>query len=537
MTEHTMNKPILTVASLSVEFSQGEKHFRAVDDVAFSLNKGETLALVGESGSGKSVTAHSILKLLPYPVARHPSGSILFEEQSLLPLDEKAMRGIRGNKISMIFQEPLTALNPLHTVGKQIGEIIALHHPDFSGKTALNERVVALLEKVKIRDPESKLNAYPHELSGGQRQRVMIAMAIANEPDLLIADEPTTALDVTVQAQIIDLLKDIQARMGMAILLITHDFNVVKRMADSIAVMKDGKIVEVGPRDQVLTAPSNEYTQMLLAAEPHGHPVVLPDGGSPILSGSNITVDFQMGENWFFQKKHYFRALDGIDFELLQGETLGIVGESGSGKSTLAAAILQLTPSVGDIVFSGTAISKIAEKELRPMRKDMQMVFQDPFGSLSPRMSIAQIIGEGLNVHDRLSKDDIDKRIVDVLDEVDLDPAIRHRYPHEFSGGQRQRIAIARAIILKPKLIVLDEPTSALDRSVQGQVIELLKKLQHKYQLSYLFISHDLKVVRSISHKIIVMREGKIVESGSCESLFTSPKEKYTKELLQAALA
>lgn len=526
---------LLSIKNLSTQFVQGDKIVNAVNNVNFDIYPGETVALVGESGSGKSVTAHSILKLLPYPSARHPSGEVWFEQQQLLALKPNKLRAIRGHSIGMIFQEPLTALNPLHTVGQQIGEIISLHR-GLQGR-ALQARIVELLEQVEMPNPQQKFKAYPHELSGGQRQRVMIAMAIANEPELLIADEPTTALDVTVQAQILALLNTIQQRMGMAILIITHDLNVVKNFADRVLVMQQGELVESNRTQSLFENPQHAYTQSLLAAEPSGDPVKLSENNVPVLlSTDHLQVDFALPKKWFFQQADYFTAVAGASVSIKKGETLGVVGESGSGKSTLAMAILRLVHSSGAITFQQQRIDQFDQQQLRPLRKDLQIVFQDPFGSLSPRLCVADIISEGLSVHQQLSAEQREQQVIDVLTEVGLDPNIRYRYPHEFSGGQRQRIAIARAIILQPKLIILDEPTSALDRSVQVQVLDLLKFLQEKYQLSYLFISHDLQVVRSISHHTIVMKAGEIVESGSSEQLFKQPQHPYTQQLLAAAL-
>ncbi|WP_101759459.1 ABC transporter ATP-binding protein [Oceanicoccus sp. KOV_DT_Chl] len=528
--------PLLRVKQLSTRFRQGNTSTDAVKQVSFVVNPGETVALVGESGSGKSVTAHSILGLLPYPMANHPSGEIFFHDQQLLHLDAKKLKKIRGNKISMIFQEPLTALNPLHKVGQQIAEVISLHQ-GLRGQ-ALQQRVIDLLTQVEIPLPADKANAYPHELSGGQRQRVMIAMAIANEPELLIADEPTTALDVTVQSQILDLLSTIQQRMGMAILLITHDLSVVRQIADRVLVMQQGELVEQQDTEQLFSLPQHPYTKMLLAAEPAGDAVtsMRTKESKPLLITKNLSVKFPIGKHWFYQKPKTFSAVREASLELYPGETLGVVGESGSGKSTLAMALLRLTASEGLIEFQQQPIHTYSQQQMQAVRKQIQVVFQDPFGSLSPRMSVADIISEGLRVHYQLTDEECDQRVVEVLNEVDLDPAIRHRYPHEFSGGQRQRIAIARAVILKPKLIILDEPTSALDRSVQIQVLELLKDLQRRRQLSYIFISHDLPVVRSISHRMLVMKGGDIVESGESQSIFENPQHPYTQQLLAAAL-
>jgi microcin C transport system ATP-binding protein len=529
-----MSETLLSVEQLSTVFQQGQQTIKAVADVSFSIQSGETLALVGESGSGKSVTAHSILRLLPYPKAQHPDGRILYAGQDLLQASQQQMRGIRGNAISMIFQEPLTALNPLQTVEKQIAEVLELHR-GLRGN-ALRSQVIELLEQVNIDNPEQRLNSYPHQLSGGQRQRVMIAMAIANEPRLLIADEPTTALDVTVQAQILELLKSIQKRTGMSILLITHDLSIVKRYANRVAVMQHGKLVEQSDCETLFHSPQHAYTQQLLAAEPQGEPVTRDQAAAPIIHSEQLTVRFPLAKSWLFAKRQYFTAVDKARISIRAGETLGVVGESGSGKSTLAMALLKLIESDGDIAFDGQRIEHFSVRQMRPLRQSIQVVFQDPFGSLSPRMSITDIISEGLKVHQQLDQQNCEKRVVEVMTEVGLDPDIRHRYPHEFSGGQRQRIAIARAVILKPKLIILDEPTSALDRSVQIQVLDLLKSLQEKYRLAYLFISHDLKVVRSISHQLIVMKQGEIVEQGSGQAIFESPQHPYTQQLLAAAL-
>jgi microcin C transport system ATP-binding protein len=527
---------LLEIHNLSTVFTQGDESFSAVSNVSLTVKAGETVALVGESGSGKSVTALSILQLLPYPAACHPAGKILFKGQDILAVNKQQLRRIRGNDISMIFQEPLTALNPLQTIEKQIGEIVELHQ-GLRGN-ALQQHVLELLHQVKIREPEQRLASYPHQLSGGQRQRVMIAMAIANEPDLLIADEPTTALDVTVQVQVLELLKEIQQRLGMSILLITHDLGIVRRYADHVAVMKDGQLIEQQTTQRLFEAPEHSYTKNLLSSEPAGEPVPInhQQASDKLIIGKDLTVKFQLPKTRLFQKRDYFTAVDKASIQIKPGHTLGIVGESGSGKSTLAMALLKLNHSEGMIEFNGQNISDFSVKKMRPLRKSMQVVFQDPFGSLSPRMSIAEIISEGLNIHQTLSPEDCEQRVIDVMNEVGLDPAIRHRYPHEFSGGQRQRIAIARAVILQPKLIILDEPTSALDRSVQIQVLDLLKTLQQKHQLAYLFISHDLKVVRSISHDVAVMKQGKIIEQGPSKAIFDNPQNGYTQQLLAAAL-
>ena len=526
--------PLLSVSDLSVAFRNGDETTLAVDRVSFSIQKGETVALVGESGSGKSVTALSILKLLTYPPASHPSGHVLFKGEDLLHADEEALRRVRGNEITMVFQEPMTSLNPLHTIERQIGEIIALHS-GLSGDQA-RSRILALLEEVGLRDAASRLNAYPHQLSGGQRQRVMIAMALANEPDLLIADEPTTALDVTIQAQILDLLKEIQKRRNMAILFITHDLGIVRRLADRVCVMTKGQIVEQGAVKDIFTSPQHDYTKKLLAAEPKGIAEPLPQTARLLLKADHLKIWFPIKRGFLQRTVGHIKAVDGVSLALHEGETLGVVGESGSGKTTLGLALLRLISSEGPIVWLGSSIDSYSSKMMRPLRRDMQIVFQDPFGSLSPRLSIADIIAEGLEVHQpHLSEKERETLVSSALYDVGLDPETRHRYPHEFSGGQRQRIALARAIVLNPKFIVLDEPTSALDMSVQAQIVEILRDLQKTRKLAYLFISHDLTVVKALAHRIMVMREGTVVEEGEAETLFASPKQAYTKALFEAA--
>jgi microcin C transport system ATP-binding protein len=530
-----MSEKLLEVKDLSVAFSQGGRTTLAVDKVSFSIGKGETLALVGESGSGKSVSALSILKLLPYPSASHPSGSIRFKGEEMLDSDERDLRRVRGNDITMIFQEPMTSLNPLHTVERQIGEILELHQ-NLKGEAA-RARIVDLLSKVGIRDPETRLLDYPHQLSGGQRQRVMIAMALANNPDLLIADEPTTALDVTVQAQILKLLKELQAEFGMAMLLITHDLGIVRHMADTVVVMQRGKAVETGDAKAVFANPQHPYTKLLLTAEPKGAPPPSDTSAPVVLETKNLKVWFPIKRGFFRKTVGHIKAVDGVDATVRSGQTLGVVGESGSGKTTLGLALLRLIRSEGPIVYMGRNIDGYNTAAMRPLRKEMQIVFQDPFGSLSPRLSIQQIVEEGLTVQGRdLGYEERREIVARALTEVGLDPSTMDRYPHEFSGGQRQRIAIARALALEPKFIMLDEPTSALDMSVQAQIVDLLREIQQKHNLAYLFISHDLKVVRALANEVIVMRNGVTVESGPTAEVFSNPRTDYTKALIAAAL-
>ncbi|MGJ4926849.1 ABC transporter ATP-binding protein [Bradyrhizobium sp. HKCCYLS2038] len=529
-----MTQPLLSVSDLSVAFHQGGRATTAVDHVSFDIKRGECVALVGESGSGKSVSALSVLKLLPYPVASHPSGSIRFKGRDLLPLSEGEMRGIRGSDISIIFQEPMTSLNPLHTIERQISEILHLHRPISS--SAARTRVLELLTQVGIPEPETRLASYPHQLSGGQRQRVMIAMALANEPDLLIADEPTTALDVTVQAQILALLADIRARLGMSLLFITHDLGIVRRIADRVCVMNGGKIVEQGPVEQVFTAPQHPYTKALLAAEPKPDPAPPRPDAPVVMQAKDLKVWFPIKRGLFRSTVGHIKAVDGVSVAVRKGETLGVVGESGSGKTTLGLAMLRLISSDGPIVFLGKEIQGLTFKDVRPFRRDMQIVFQDPFGALSPRMSVGDIIAEGLTVHQPdLSEDAREAKVVKALNDVGLDPATRFRYPHEFSGGQRQRISVARAVVLEPSFVVLDEPTSALDMLFQSQMVELLRELQRKRELTYMFISHDLRVVAALASHLIVMRHGKVVEEGPAAELFKSPKTDYTRALFAAA--
>jgi microcin C transport system ATP-binding protein len=529
-----VNQPLLSIRDLSVAFRQQGGTSLAVDRISFEIKGGECVALVGESGSGKSVSALSILKLLPYPTASHPSGSIRFKGRELLSLSENDMREIRGNDISIIFQEPMTSLNPLHTVESQIGETLRLHH-SISGSMA-RARTLELLQQVGIPEPETRLGSYPHQLSGGQRQRVMIAMALANEPDLLIADEPTTALDVTVQAQILSLLADIRTRLGMSLLFITHDLGIVRRIADRVCVMNGGKIVEQGAVEQVFTAAKHPYTRALLAAEPRPDPAPPRPHSPVVISADDLKVWFPIKRGLLRSTVGHIKAVDGVSVAVRKGETLGVVGESGSGKTTLGLALLRLISSDGPIVFLGRNIQGLRFKAMRPFRRDMQVVFQDPFGSLSPRMSVGDIVAEGLSVHQpSLSRAEREARVVKALQDVGLDPDMRHRYPHEFSGGQRQRISIARAVVLEPNFIVLDEPTSALDMLFQAQMVDLLRELQRKHDLTYMFISHDLRVVASLASHLIVMRQGKVVEEGQAAELFKNPKTDYTRALFAAA--
>ena len=526
--------PLLQITNLSVTFAQGGQTTLAVGNVSFEIAMGETLALVGESGSGKSVTALSVLKLLSYPPASHPSGQILFKGEDLISADESALRKIRGNAITMVFQEPMTSLNPLHTIEKQIGEILSLHK-GLTGERA-KKRILELLEEVGIRDAANRLDAYPHQLSGGQRQRVMIAMALANEPDLLIADEPTTALDVTVQAQILRLLKDIQNRRGMAMLFITHDLGIVRAIADRVCVMTHGKIVEQGKVADIFDHPQHPYTQKLLAAEPKGEPHTVPADAHEVMRAEALKVWFPIKRGFFKKTVGHVKAVDGVPLRIRAGETVGVVGESGSGKTTLGLAMLRLISSEGPIAYLGNRIDGLNSNAMRPLRRDLQIVFQDPYGSLSPRLSIADIVGEGLEVQNAaLSLEERREIVAQALIDVGLDPKTMDRYPHEFSGGQRQRIAIARAVVLNPKFIVLDEPTSALDMSVQAQIVDLLRDLQRRRNLAYLFISHDLKVVKALANHVIVMRDGHVVEEGPADTLFTSPQSDYTKALFAAA--
>ncbi|WP_300303680.1 ABC transporter ATP-binding protein [Ferrovibrio sp.] len=525
-------QPLLRVKDLSVRFGADAD---AVRHVSFDIRRGETLALVGESGSGKSVTALSVLQLLPYPLASHPNGSITFRSgEELVGAPEPVLRGIRGNRIAMVFQEPMTSLNPLHSIERQINEVLFLHKG--LDKAAARARTLELLRLVGLPEAEKRLDAYPHQLSGGQRQRVMIAMALANEPDLLIADEPTTALDVTIQAQILKLLKDLQAKLGMAILLITHDLNIVRRVADTVCVMTQGEIVEAGPVADIFAAPRHAYTKKLLAAEPKGKPQIADTDAPVVAEAKDVKVWFPITAGLLRRTIGHIKAVDGISLSIRAGETLGVVGESGSGKSTLAYALLRLQKSEGSIRFDGRELQGSSWAEMRPLRKAMQIVFQDPFDSLSPRLTVFHIVEEGLRVHG-IGSDEAARRVMvaEALTEVGLDPATMDRYPHEFSGGQRQRIAIARAMVLKPRFVVLDEPTSALDMSVQAQIVDLLRDLQQKHRLAYLFISHDLRVVRALADRVMVMKDGRVVEQGDAKRIFEAPQTDYTRALIAAA--
>ncbi|MBN9307612.1 MAG: microcin ABC transporter ATP-binding protein [Devosia sp. 67-54] len=524
---------LLEIDDLTIDFRLDGRLVHAVRGISFTIEPGQTLALVGESGSGKSVTAASILRLLP-PSAE-VAGRIAFKGQDLARASDRQMRGIRGDKISMIFQEPMSSLNPLHTIERQVSEVLSVHRG--LGRAAARARTLQLLRDVGLADAEQRLDAYPHQLSGGQRQRVMIAMALANEPDLLIADEPTTALDVTVQAQILDLLKSLQARLGMAMLFITHDLGIVREMASDICVMTEGQIVERGPTARIFAAPQHAYTRKLLEAEPRGSPPARNPDAPIVLAADGLRVWFPIKRGLFRRTVGHIKAVDGVDIALREGQTLGIVGESGSGKTTLGRALLRLVSSEGRIVFLGTDLQSRSWAQMRALRRDLQIVFQDPYGSLSPRLTIAAIVAEGLAVHmPDLSDRERQVRVERALAEVGLDPALADRYPHEFSGGQRQRIAIARALVLEPKLLVLDEPTSALDMSVQAQVIDLLRELQRRHTLTYLFISHDLRVIRALANEVLVMKEGRIVERGPADAIFEAPQTDYTRTLLAAAL-
>jgi microcin C transport system ATP-binding protein len=534
MAEEPHQSNLIRVRDLSVDFTAAGEVNHAVKHVSFNIKKGETVALVGESGSGKTVSALSILRLLPYPAASHPTGEIYFHGRNLLKLDESEMREMRGARISIIFQEPTTSLNPLQTIDRQVGEVLRVHRGmDQAGE---RRRVLELLTRVGLREPEKRMSAYPHQLSGGQRQRVMIAMALANEPELLIADEPTTALDVTIQAQLLELLKELQEEMGMAMLLITHDLGIVRKMAERVYVMNQGEVVENGPTEDIFERPQNAYTQHLLSAEPKGEPPKADPSAPVVLETENLKVWFPIKRGLMRKTVDHIKAVDGVSLKVRAGQTLGVVGESGSGKTTLGLALLRLISSDGPIVYMGQHIEGFDSKQMRPLRRDLQIVFQDPYGSLSPRLSVGQIIEEGLTIQEPgLSFEERRSRVAIALEDVGLDGAMQDRYPHEFSGGQRQRIAIARAMVLGPKFIMMDEPTSALDMSVQAQIVDLLRDLQREKNLSYLFISHDLRVVRALSNDVIVMRNGKVVEVGASEKIFNAPETEYTKALLAAA--
>jgi microcin C transport system ATP-binding protein len=525
---------LLEVRDLGVVFDVPGASVSAVRGVSFDVERGETVALVGESGSGKTATALSVVQLLPYPVARHPSGSIRFRDTELVGVSERRLRYVRGNRIAMIFQEPMTSLNPLHTIEKQVNEVLFVHKG--LGRNAARARTLELLRLVGLPDADRRLDAYPHQLSGGQRQRVMIAMALANEPDLLIADEPTTALDVTIQAQILKLLRDLQAKFGMALLLITHDLGIVRKFADRVCVMRGGEIVEAGPVAEVYERPQHPYTQRLLGAEPKGRPDRVAATPPVIMRARNLKVWFPIKAGLFRRAVAHVKAVDGVSITVRQGRTLGVVGESGSGKTTLGLALLRLLRSDGSIEYAGRELQGLTTKELRPLRREMQIVFQDPYGSLSPRLTVAQIVEEGLRVH-QLGGTAGERRtlIEQALVDVGLDPASADRYPHEFSGGQRQRIALARAMVLRPRLVVLDEPTSALDMSVQAQIVDLLRELQQRHDLAYVFISHDLKVIRALADDVIVMQAGRVVEEGPARDVLDRPRQPYTRALMAAA--
>lgn len=528
------NNALIKIENLGVSFASGENRVEAVKGISFSIMPGETFALAGESGSGKSATAHSILRLLPNYAFFSKESKITFKDMDLTKASEAEMRKIRGDRISMIFQEPLSALNPLHKIGRQVEEMLEIHS-SIRGKKA-KDRVIELLDITGIPDPDKKIAAYPHQLSGGQRQRVMIAMALANNPDLLIADEPTTALDVTVQAQILELIRDLQKKFGMAVLFISHDLDILKNFSDRIAVMKDGMIVETGMTSDIFKAQSHEYTKSLITTEISFNKKKQIEDAKDILKAKDLNVNFDSGKGFLGYKKESFQAVSEVSFSIKNGTTLGIAGESGSGKSSLALALLRLIKSSGQIELDGSQIEKMDQKKLRPLRKKMQVVFQDPFASLSPRMTAGEIIGEGLGLLEKkMGRKKEEELIIKTLNEVGIDPSMRHRYPHEFSGGQRQRIAVARALILRPELIILDEPTSSLDRSVQFQVLDLLVKLQEEHDLAYIFISHDLKVLKAISHEILIMKSGKIVESGLTEDVFMNPATEYSKNLINSA--
>ncbi len=528
-----MTKPLLEIEDLSIAFRKGNQVDTVVRNTGFHINPAETLALVGESGSGKTVTALSIIQLLPMPPAEYPGGRILYNGENTLEMSGAELRNIRGNQISVIFQEPMSSLNPLHTIKKQLFETLFLHQELDSAKA--KSLSLEWLDRVGINDPEKRLDAFPHQLSGGEQQRVMIAMALINTPDLLIADEPTTALDVTVQAQILDLIKDLQKELGMSILFITHDLGIVRRVADRVAVMRQGRIVEQAETEKLFQMPEHHYTQELINAEPKGDPQPSDPDAKSLIRVNNLKVWFPILGGVLRRTTGYVKAVDDITFKIKKGHTLGLVGESGSGKTTVGMAILRLNKSNGDILFQDQMLSRFDKKSMQPFRRRMQIIFQDPYGSLSPRMSVVQIISEGLIIHEKGDPEEIEKKVIKVMKEVGLDPETRHRYPNEFSGGQRQRIAIARALVLKPEFIILDEPTSSLDRSVQAQVLDLLRDLQKQYGLTYIFISHDLKVIKALCHDVMVMKEGKVMEYGPSARIFTSPENEYTKELMRTA--
>ncbi|WP_174870407.1 microcin C ABC transporter ATP-binding protein YejF [Pectobacterium polaris] len=525
------SSPLLQIDNLSIAFRKGGQEQRVVDQLSLAVNAGETLALVGESGSGKSVTALSVLRLLPSPPVVYPQGDIRFAGQSLLHADEKTLRQIRGNRIAMIFQEPMVSLNPLQSIEKQLIEVLSLHRG--MRTEAARSEVITCLDRVGIRQAKSRLNDFPHQLSGGERQRVMIAMALLTQPDLLIADEPTTALDVTVQAQILKLLNELKQELGMSLLFITHNLNIVRQLADNVSVMKAGQAVEHNSCQQLFSAPQHPYTRQLLDAEPSGEPLPVTDDGEPLLRVEKLHVSFPIKRGLLRRTVDEKQVVSNINFTLRRGESLGLVGESGSGKSTTGLALLRLIQSRGDIWFDGQPLQGLTRKQMLPFRHRIQVVFQDPNSALNPRLNVEQIIAEGLTVHHKLSKEALDQRVVEAMQEVGLDPTTRYRYPSEFSGGQRQRIAIARALILQPELLILDEPTSSLDRTVQAQILALLKSLQEKHKIAYLFISHDLQVIRSLCHQVIVLRQGEVVEQGECKQVFAHPTEHYTRELLQ----
>ncbi|CAI0845603.1 Glutathione import ATP-binding protein GsiA [Serratia proteamaculans] len=525
--------PLLSIQDLGVAFRQGDQLNQVVNGISLQIEKAETLALVGESGSGKSVTALSVLRLLPSPPVVYTGGDIQFNGHSLLHAPEAELRKVRGNQISMIFQEPMVSLNPLHSIEKQLAEVLVLHRG--MRRDVARGEIIQCLDRVGIRNAKGRLKDYPHQLSGGERQRVMIAMAVLTQPKLLIADEPTTALDVTIQAQILLLLKELKQEMGMGLLFITHNLNIVRRLADNVAVMRQGQCVEQNNRARLFSQPQHPYTQQLLAAENLGDPLPLPADATPLLKVENLQVSFPIRRGLLRRTVDQHYALKDLSFELKAGESVGLVGESGSGKSTTGLALLRLLNANGSMWFKGQPLHQFSMKQMLPYRSQMQIVFQDPFSALNPRLNVLQIIAEGLEVHQKLSAAQREQRVIETLQEVGLDPTLRYRYPTEFSGGQRQRIAIARALILQPQLLILDEPTSSLDKSVQAQILTLLKSLQQRHRLAYLFISHDLQVVRSLCHQVIVLRQGEVVEQGDCQTIFNSPTAAYTQQLLQLA--